>query len=37
MSEVNHTWKRIAFLSTKNYAVTSARTDIAKAALAFPL
>lgn len=36
-SEVNHTWKRTDFLSTKNDGVTSARTDIAKAALAFPL
>lgn len=36
-SEVNYTWKRTDFLSTKNYAITSAGTDIAKAALAFPL
>lgn len=36
-SGVNHTWKRTNFLSTKNDVVASARTDIAKAALAFPL
>jgi len=36
-SEVNRIRKRTDLLSTTDDTVTSARTDIAKAALAFPL
>lgn len=36
-ADVNHTWKRTDLFSAKGNIVTSARTDIPKPALAFPL